>query len=105
MANKVIPKKASAPMDYNKAIRVDNLPVNGSEALITSGGVQQAFKDYEAWQRNTTLLDASSMNLGYFRVVANKKSLNYGIDFDSNGDPIRIYSMDNSDFDMEVHWW
>ena len=41
MAKKVL-KRASAPMKYNNAIRVDDEPIKNSEALITSGAVAEA---------------------------------------------------------------
>lgn len=101
---KAIPKKAGAPMLYNNAIRVDEGPVKNSEALITSGGVQQAFLDYEAWIKKVSLLDLSHFDLGYFRIVVNDKSVDYGVEFNANGDPIRIYSMYDDEFNMEIRW-
>ena len=53
--------------------------------------------------RRTTSLDFSSFPLGYFQAVMDGNlAVNYGVDFDANGDPVRIYDSTHS---MDVTWW
>ena len=53
--------------------------------------------------RRTTSLDLSNFDLGYFQAIMDGNlAVNYGVDFDGNGDPVRIYDSTHS---MDVTWW
>lgn len=53
--------------------------------------------------RRTISLDFSNFPLGYFQAAMDGNlAVNYGVDFDANGDPVRIYDSTHS---MDVTWW
>lgn len=53
--------------------------------------------------RRTTSLDLHNFPSGFFQAVMDGGiSVNYGVEFDSNGDPVRIYDSAHS---MDVTWW
>lgn len=53
--------------------------------------------------RRATDLDLTSFLLGYFQVTMDGNvAVNYGVDFDASGNPVRIYDSTHS---MDVTWW
>lgn len=53
--------------------------------------------------RRTTSLDLSNFALGYFQAVMDGNvAVNYGVDFNADGDPVRIYDSSHS---MDITWW
>lgn len=53
--------------------------------------------------RRTTDLDLQHFPMGFFQAVLDGNiAVNYGVDFDANGDPVRIYDSAHS---MDVTWW
>ena len=75
-------------------------PTSGSNIGIKA--LAQGFLDLYGVRR-TTSLDLHNFPSGFFQAVMDGGiSVNYGVEFDSNGDPVRIYDSAHS---MDVTWW
>ena len=101
MAN-ITPKRAGSPMPYNSSIRVDDEPIQNSEALPTSGGVYKAIRDainQSGWNPIKGIdFDFSHWDSGLFtETVDGVVVYHYSILFDSLGRPIKFTDSDGNE--------
>ena len=87
-------------MPYNDAIRVDETPIDNSEALITSGGVAEAIAPFYL---KPVILDFTKWSSGIFvETLDEDYECAFEIDFDRSGRPIRF--TDSVGHVTDVEW-